>query len=147
LGQHPEHERAEQPGFVEHVGELERADEPFARFVGSYGGQLYKKYAQGIDRESAHEMITARIAAARQAAVQIQAHAGETEPLEAKEAARQARANERAGRQAERARIAGEHARTRMLQTVVTAGTRLVTSQAGSDLIRGLLGTFFGGKR
>jgi Bacterial protein of unknown function (DUF853) len=85
LGQHPEHERAEQPGFVEHVGELERADEPFARFVGSYGGQLYKKYAQGIDRESAHEMITARIAAARQAAVQIQAHAGETEPLEAKE--------------------------------------------------------------
>ena len=111
------------------------------------GGQLYNKYAQSIDRESAHEMITARIAAAQQAAEEPGAEAGDAEPSDAKEAARQARAEERAHRQAERARIAEERARTRMLQTVVTSGTRLVTSRAGSDLIRGLLGTFFSGKR
>ncbi|MDQ3810485.1 MAG: DUF853 domain-containing protein [Chloroflexota bacterium] len=111
------------------------------------GGELYNKYAQAVDRESAHEMITARIAAARQAAEERQAEASEAEPINAKEAARQARAKERARRQAERDRIAEERARARMLQTMVSSGTRLVTSRAGSDLIRGVLGTFFGGKR
>ena len=95
------------------------------------GGQLYAKYAQSIDRESAHEMITARIAAAQQqAAADTQAEGADIEPIDAKETAKQARAEERARRQAERDRIAEERARNRMLQTVVTSGTRL------SDLAR-----------
>jgi uncharacterized protein len=112
------------------------------------GGQLYTKYAQAIDRESAHEMIGARIAAAQQAASQSPTESGAPEPVtSAKEAARRAREEERARRQAERDRVAAERARTRMMQTVLTSGTRLVTSRTGSQLIRGLLGTFFGGKR
>ena len=112
------------------------------------GGQIYAKYAQTIDRESAHEMITARIAAAQQqAAADTQAEAAELNRSMPKRRRSRPPAEERARRQAERDRIAEERARNRMLQTVVTSGTRLVTSRAGSDLIRGLLGTFFGGKR
>jgi hypothetical protein len=33
-----------------------------------------------------------------------------------------------------------------MMQTLVTYGKRLVTSRGGSQVVRGLLSTFFGGR-
>jgi uncharacterized protein len=115
-------------------------------------GQLYAKYAQAVDHESAHEIISARIAEAQAAASEdseafADADAKADAKAEAKAAAREAREAKRAAQQAERERIAAERAQARMMQTVITSGTRLVTSRTGSDLIRGLLGTFFGGKR
>ena len=102
------------------------------------GGQLYAKYAQSIDRESAHEMITARIAAgATTGGGRYGAEAADIEPIDAKETAKQARAEERARRQAERDRIAEERARHPDAPNRGDSGTRLVTSRAGSDLIRG----------
>jgi uncharacterized protein len=129
-------------------------------------GALSAKYAQAIDRESAHELISARLASAQEAADtdagesaitsgaasdKSSAASRKTAAKEARlakqEAARLAREQARAARQAERSRIAEERARERMMQTVITSGTRLATSRVGSDLLRGLLGTFFGGKR
>jgi DNA helicase HerA-like ATPase len=130
---------------------------------------LTAKYGQTIDRESAHELITARISAARQLAAdrasadpyaqppavmlnpaqqrrEIERQARELERQRV-EAERVARADQRERAAAERARKADERARQRSLDSAIRTGGRIVTSRAGQDLLRGVFGTLFGGKR
>jgi hypothetical protein len=124
------------------------------------------KYGQTIDRQSAYEIITARIASARAAAADQaaqQAHAAGTPPTTAtglntmtpaqqqREIARQAREMAAAQRAAERERAAAaRRARAdarqhdRMVETGVRTAGRVITSKAGQDIIRGVLGTLFG---
>jgi len=127
------------------------------------------KYGQTIDRQSAYEIITARIAAARTAAAGAaaqQATAAAVPPTTAtglntmtpaqqqREIARQAREMAAEQRAAERERAAAarraradERAHERMVETGVRTAGRVITSRAGQDLIRGVFGTLFGGKR
>ncbi len=127
------------------------------------------KYGATIDRDSAHERITARLAAARQAATDALIRAG-VEPTTAtgmntmtpaqqqREAARQQReyeaavkraAREEARRQsaAKKATAAAEKARQRSLDNAIRTGGKVVTSRLGQDIIRGVFGTLFGGKK
>ncbi len=127
------------------------------------------KYGQAIDRQSAYELITARIDAARAASAQqaaAQAAAAGMPPTTAggmntmtpaqqqREIARQAREMAAAQRAADRARAAAERqaradarARDRMVSTGVRTAGRVITSPVGQDIIRGVFGTLFGGKR
>ncbi len=124
------------------------------------------KYGQTIDRESAHEIITARLASAKQAAADAAAQgamAGQVSPTTAgglntmtaaqqqREIARQAREMAAAQRAAERERKAAEkqaradaRARERMIEAGVRSAGRVVGSRLGQDIIRGVFGTLFG---
>ena len=141
-------------------------------------GSLHAKYATPIDRQSAHEIITARIEAARAAATagaggaagtggagvagtaalggqparvpsaaeqrrEVARQARELE-RQRREAERAARAAEREARAEERAAQAAERARQRQVETVMRSGTRILTSRAGQQVIRGVFGTLFG---
>ena len=136
-----------------------------ARIVAS---SFSSKYGQTIDRESAYEMITARLTSAKAAAAQAaadQALAAGVPPTTAgglntmtpaqqqREIARQAREMAAAQRAAEKARAAAarqakadERERNRMVQTGVRTAGRVITSRAGQDLLRGVFGTLFGRK-
>jgi hypothetical protein len=134
------------------------------------------RYATAIDRESAHEIISARIASARAAAADAAAQAAQpagvspttagdprvmTPAQQQREIARQARAmaeaeraveRERraeARRQAtlERARQAEARRRERQVEQAIRTGGKVMTSRAGQDIIRGVFGTLFGRKR
>ena len=127
------------------------------------------KYGTTVDRDSAHERITARIAASRQAAVEAATRAGldpttsgglndMTPTQQAREVARQQReidaAQKRAAREAERQRRAAEkaatadaRARQRTIDTAIRTGGKVVGSRLGQDIIRGIFGTLFGGGR
>jgi uncharacterized protein len=124
------------------------------------------KYGQTIDRQSAYEIITGRIEAARAAAVtQAAGQAQEavappttatglntmTPAQQQREIARQAREMAAAQRAAERERAAAaRRARAdarqhdRMVETGVRTAGRVLTSRAGQDIIRGVFGTLFG---
>ena len=124
------------------------------------------KYGQTIDRQSAYEIITARIgsaraAAAEQAAQQAQAAGAPpttssglntmTPAQQQREIARQAREMAAAQRAADRARAAAARQaradakqRDRMVETGVRTAGRVLTSRAGQDIIRGVFGTLFG---
>jgi DNA helicase HerA-like ATPase len=130
---------------------------------------LTARYGQTIDRESAHEIITARITAARQVAADRAAADPNAQPppvmlnpaqqrreierqareLERQRAAaeRVARAEQRDRATAERERKVAERARQRSVDSAIRTGGRIVTSRAGQDLLRGVFGTLFGGKR
>ena len=126
------------------------------------------KYGQTIDRQSAHEIIGARIASARAAA---EAAAGATQtgtvapapPMggggpgtltraqQQREINRRAREMAAAQRAAERERAAAERraradarARERMVETGVRTAGRVITSRAGQSLLRGVFDTLFG---
>jgi hypothetical protein len=125
---------------------------------------LTTRYGATVDRESAHELITARLAAARAAAA---AAAGATAPGSAGPAAgamtpaqqrremeRIAREQAKAQRDAERerkaqaaARAKAERDRQRSIDNAIRTGGRVVTSRIGQDLLRGVFGTIFGGGR
>jgi uncharacterized protein len=127
------------------------------------------KYGQTIDRQSAYEIITGKIEAARAAAAEQaaqQAQAAGVPPTTAsglntmtpaqqqREIARQAREMAAAQRAAERERAAAQRRaradtrqRDRMVETGVRTAGRVLTSRAGQDIIRGVFGTLFGGKR
>jgi len=136
---------------------------------------LATRYAMAIDRESAHEMISGRIAAARAAAVDVAAQNAvrdQVSPTSAgglntmtpaqqqREIARQARAmaaaekaaerqrQAEARRQAslERVRQAEARRRDKQVQTAIRTGGKVLTSKAGQDIIRGVFGTLFGRK-
>jgi DNA helicase HerA-like ATPase len=131
--------------------------------------QLQAKYGTTIDRDSAHERITTRLAAARQAAAEAAARAGldpttttglndMTPAQQQREIARQQReveaAQKRAEREAERQRRADEkaaatagRARQRSIDNAVRTGGRVLGSRLGQDIIRGIFGTLFGGGR
>jgi uncharacterized protein len=124
------------------------------------------KYGQTIDRQSAYEIITVRIAAARAAAIDAAAqHAASagmppttagglntmTPAQQQREIARQAREMAAAQRAAERERAtaarqarADARQRDRMVETGVRTAGRVITSPAGQDIIRGVFGTLFG---
>jgi hypothetical protein len=129
-------------------------------------GQLAPKYGASIDRQSAHEIISDRIAAARAAAASLAAQ-GQiradvppttntglntmTAAQQRREIQRQAREIAAAQRQAERERKAAERAastaarqRQRTIETTVRTAGRVATSRAGQDLLRGVFGTLFG---
>jgi hypothetical protein len=132
------------------------------------------KYGMPVDRESAHELITARIErvrAAQAAAAGASAAAGGTAgggaagggaattgiltpaqqrreiQRQARELERQRREQERARKAAEREARAAERQRERMLETGMRQAGKVMTSRAGQDLLRGVFGTLFGGKK
>jgi hypothetical protein len=126
------------------------------------------KYGRTIDRDSAYEMITARLSSAKAAAAEAaaqQAVAAGMPPTTAgglntmtpakqqREIARQAREMAAAQRAADRARAAtarqaraDARARDRMVETGVRTAGRVMTSRLGQDLLRGVFGTLFGKK-
>jgi DNA helicase HerA-like ATPase len=132
---------------------------------------LFAKYGAAVDRDSAHERITARITAAREAAIkstQEAAMRAGVDPTTAagmnsmtpaqleRELARQQKeleaAQKKAEREAKRQRRAEEKAaataakaRAKQIDSAIRTGGRVVTSRAGQDLIRGIFGTLFGG--
>jgi hypothetical protein len=131
---------------------------------------LATRYGPTIDRESAHEIITARLAAAHAAveaaagAVPVAAPAatataaaagGMTPAQQRREIQRRAREMEQARKAAEkernaraRAARAAERQRQKTLETTIRTAGRVVTSSAGQSLLRGVFGTIFGtGKR
>ena len=132
---------------------------------------LQAKYGATVDRDSAHERITGRIAAARQAsisAVQEAAIRAGVDPTTAsgmnsmtqaqveREMKRQQKeleaAQARAAREAERQRraeetaaVAASRARQKTIDTALRTGGKVVTSRLGQDIVRGIFGTLFGG--
>jgi DNA helicase HerA-like ATPase len=130
------------------------------------------KYGQTIDRESAYELITGRLASAKAAAAAAAAQqAAAAAPTAAvppttagglntmtpaqqqREIARRAREMAAAQRTADRERAAAARqaraaarAHDRMIATGVRTAGRVVTSRLGQDLIRGVFGTLFGKK-
>jgi DNA helicase HerA-like ATPase len=131
------------------------------------GSLLATKYGRTVDPISAHEIITGRLAAARQAAeaaaaaaVPSSAPGGAASPgtltpaqqrreiqAQAREIARAQREAERQRKADQRAAAAAERQRQRMMETGVRTAGRVLTSKAGQSLIRGVFGTLFGGGR
>jgi DNA helicase HerA-like ATPase len=126
-------------------------------------GSLKAKYGTTVDRESAHEMITARIQSAQQAAAQQAEQAspagtpsGQTQtteqynrdvPQQAQEMARQQREADRQARADKRAEQQAARAQERQREQIMRTGTRILTSRAGQDVLRTVFGTLFGSKR
>jgi DNA helicase HerA-like ATPase len=147
---------------------------------------LNAKYATTVDPQSAHEIITARLDAAHQAAAAAAAQAagggvaapapgyapapqagsmtggmrggspelgGLTPAAYRRQIEEQVKAQEREQKAEERERKAEqreaqvqERARQRTINTTIRTAGRVVTSRAGQSLIRGVLGTIFGGR-
>jgi DNA helicase HerA-like ATPase len=125
------------------------------------------KYGTAIDRESAYELITAKIAAARAAAAQAATDAAVragvdpttatglntmTPAQQQREITRQAREMAAAQKAADRERKAeakaaqaDARARQRSIDSAIRTGGRVMTSRAGQNLVRGIFGTLFGG--
>ena len=129
------------------------------------------KYGATVDRDSAHERITARIAAAKNAriaAAQAAAVRAGVDPTTAegmnsmtpaqleREMQRQQReleaAQAKAAREAERQRRADEkaaaaaaRARQKTIDSALRTGGKVVTSRLGQDIVRGVFGVLFGG--
>ena len=125
---------------------------------------LRAKYGTTVDRQSAHEMITARIQSAQQAAAQ---QAGQAAPApgasvqtpmtadqyqrdvrrQAQEMAREQREADRQARADRRAEQQTARAQERQREQIMRTGTRILTSRAGQDVLRTVFGTLFGSKR
>jgi uncharacterized protein len=99
----------------------------------STGGALHAKYAQSVDRESAHEMITKRI---ENAAVDDRA---------SEEERGTPRPRRRQG--STRQREAGRRAKDRSTGTLIREGVRFARSRLGQQILRSVFGTLFGKKR
>ncbi|HEV8401897.1 MAG TPA: helicase HerA-like domain-containing protein [Candidatus Limnocylindrales bacterium] len=125
------------------------------------------KYGTPIDRDSAYELINAKIAASRAAAAQAATDAAVaagappttatglnqmTPAQQRAEINRQAREMAAAQKAAERERKAqakaaadARKAQQRTIDTAIRTGGRVVSSKLGQDVIRGVFGTLFGG--
>jgi DNA helicase HerA-like ATPase len=121
------------------------------------------KYGVTVDRDSAHERITARLATARAAAAEAAMRDGVapttatgmntmTPAQQQREITRQAKEIAAAQRAAERERKAQEKAerdaakaQQRTIDNAIRTGGRVVTSRLGQDIVRGVFGTLFGG--
>jgi DNA helicase HerA-like ATPase len=137
---------------------------------------LTTKYASPVDPESAHEIITARIASAHAAAAELAAQGSlraDVSPTTAgglntmtpaqqqreitrqartmaaaeKAAERQRQAETRRQASLERVRLADVRRRDRQVAGAIRTGGRALTSRAGQDIIRGVFGTLFSGNR
>jgi hypothetical protein len=117
------------------------ADQLEARFR---AGALYAKYAQAVDPQSAHEIISARLAsAAAQAAAGAGVPAGPTQANAAQKA--MDRANREAASQA-RAQAREAAAEKRAQQRARLQRQREI-AQVGTTVLRGVMGTLFGSSR
>ncbi len=121
------------------------------------------KYGATVDRDSAYEMINARLVAARTAVADAAMREGVdpttatgmntmTPAQQQREIARQARELAAAQKAAERERKAqakaktdADRARQRSIDSALRTGGKVVTSKVGQDFIRGVFGTLFGG--
>jgi DNA helicase HerA-like ATPase len=125
-----------------------------------------QKYGATVDRESAHELISARLATARSLAAAEAARKatppttatglnGMTDAQIRREMARQARAQQTAERAAERqlererraerrADQAAARSRDRVIETTVRTTGRVLSSRGGQSILRGIFGTLFG---
>jgi len=119
-------------------------------------GALYAAYAAPIDRESAHEIISARLAAAKAAVAGATGAPGTVAPTpaqERREIEARARDLERVRRDAEleakaEAREQAREDAARRREEERNARTRnKMIEQVGGGLIRGVFGTLFGGSR
>ena len=126
---------------------------------------LGAKYGTRLDPQSAHEIITARIQAARAAVVGADLRAQVppttntglntmTAAQQRREIGRQARQMAQARREAERARKAqereeraAEQQRQRTIETSIRTAGRVATSRAGQSILRGVFDTLLGGGR
>jgi DNA helicase HerA-like ATPase len=125
------------------------------------GSPLQAEYAQAIDRESAHEILSARIAAARAAVAAATTAPGQAAPSPAEErrasevrarelermrraAERETKAAEREARAAEKRRASEEAAARRRAEQEARQREKLILD-VGGDVIRGVLGTLLGG--
>ncbi len=131
---------------------------------------LASRYGETVDRESAHEIITARLTNARAAAATAAAEATMrdnvspttnaglgtmTAAQQKREIERQARELRKAQEAAERDRKAQQRAdqaaarqREKTVETGIRTAGRVVSSRAGQSLLRGVFDTIFGtGKR
>jgi len=108
---------------------------------------LYGRYAQPIDRESAHEMLAGRIAEARTVAGASAGRAtAPTTRGASREAERRASAARRAAERAaaaERKRQASEAAAARKAEERESRRRQRMLEDLGGDLIRGAFGTLF----
>ena len=136
-------------------------------------GSLRPKYGTTVDRQSAYEMITARIQAAQAAAAPPAGvpggapswapSAGGRAPMatpgqvtmtqaeynrqvrdQERAAAAAQKAADQAQRAQQRAQAQAAAAQKREETQILRTGTRLVTSSVGQSLIRGVFGTLFG---
>jgi Predicted ATPase len=121
------------------------------------------KYGATVDRDSAYERITARLATARAAATEAAVRAGVdpttaaglntmTQAQQQREIARQAREMAAAQKAAERERNAqvkaerdSARAQQKTIDTAIRTGGKVVSSRLGQDIVRGIFGTLFGG--
>ena len=121
------------------------------------------KYGATVDRDSAYERITARLAAARAASAEAAMRAGVdpttatgmntmTPAQQQREISRQAREIAAAQRAAERERNAqakaqrdAARAQQRSIDSAIRTGGKVVSSRLGQDIVRGIFGTLFGG--
>jgi uncharacterized protein len=131
---------------------------------------LAARYGAAVDRESAHELITGRLANARAAAATSAAAAAEgalreqvspttADGLDTMTPAQQRRAIEKRARELDAARRAAEREckaqekavreaerqRQRMLETGLRTAGKVATSRAGQSLLRGVFDVIFGG--
>ena len=145
---------------------------PPDQFAAAVAGSTFRtRYGATVDRDSAYERITARLAAARAAAIaatQEAAIRAGVEPTTAsgmntmtsaqleREMKRQQKeldaAQARAAREAERQRraeqtaaVAAAKARQKTVDNAIRTGGKVVTSRLGQDIVRGIFGTLFGG--
>jgi hypothetical protein len=116
-------------------------------------GALYAEYAQAVDRQSAHEILSARIAAAKAAVAAATAAPGMPGPTpaqERREIEARARELERIRREAEREAKAAERERAKEETAARREAEREARRQqrmledVGGSLIRGVFGTLFG---
>ena len=129
---------------------------------------LAARYGETVDRESAHEIITARLANARAAAATAAARGDDARPgladhqrrprdddaraAEARDrapgagaAARRSEAAERERKaQAREAAAAPRASARRRIETGIRTAGRVVSSRAGQSLLRGVFDTIFG---
>ena len=126
-------------------------------------GSLKAKYGTTVDRQSAHEMITARIQSAQQAAAQQAEQSAPTGEAsgqaptaaqyerdvrrQAEEMAKEQRQADRQARADARAQQQAARAEERRREQIMRTGTRILTSRAGQDVLRTVFGTLFGSKR
>ncbi len=132
---------------------------------------LQSRYGATVNRDSAYERITARLTAAREAAIAATQEAAvragvdpttaagmnsmtpaqleremrrQQKELEAAQV-RAAREAERQRKAEEKAAIAAAKARQKTIDTALRTGGKVVTSRLGQDIVRGIFGTLFGG--
>ncbi|MBR8763820.1 hypothetical protein IX335_001038 [Porphyromonas levii] len=132
------------PGITERVAIL-----PPQSFIGPLSeierknlmmmSSLFSKYAQKVDPESAHEILTARMLASQEVADALEAQ---------KEREKQLRAQQKA--EAEAARAKKNEPKSfveEALGTLFKTTKRQLTTQIGREITRTIFGTFFGRKR